>query len=133
MAQGIAVANGLPPDRMPIVSVSKTETTPVTYNDPALAARLRPVLIAALGAGNVVDGQAEMGSEDFGLFALPGHQIPAFFLRLGATDPAKLAESQRTGVPVPGLHSALFAPEPSPTIRTGVIGMSAAVLDLMKK
>ena len=133
MAQGIAVANGLPPDRVPIVSVSKTEITPVTYNDPALAARLRPVLIAALGAGNVVDGQAEMGSEDFGLFALPGHQIPAFFLRLGATDPAKLAESQRTGVPVPGLHSALFAPEPSPTIRTGVIGMSAAVLDLMKK
>jgi hippurate hydrolase len=133
MAQGIAVANGLPPDRVPIVSVSKTEITPVTYNDPALAARLRPVLIAALGAGNVVDWHAEMGSEDFGLFALPGHQIPAFFLRLGATDPAKLAESQRTGVPVPGLHSALFAPEPSPTIRTGVIGMSAAVLDLMKK
>jgi hippurate hydrolase len=133
IAQGVAVANGLPPDRMPIVSVSKTETTPVTYNDPALAARLRPVFIAALGAGNVVDWHAEMGSEDFGLFGLPGRQIPAFFLRIGATDPAKLAESQRTGVPVPGLHSALFAPVPSPTIRTGVIGMSAAVLDLMKK
>ncbi|MGO9097457.1 MAG: amidohydrolase [Bryobacteraceae bacterium] len=133
MAQGMAVANGLPSDRMPVVSVSKTEATPVTYNDPALAARLRPVFIAALGAGNVVDWHAEMGSEDFGLFGLPGHQIPAFFLRLGATDPAKLAESRRTGAPVPGLHSALFAPEPAPTIRTGVIGMSAAVLDLMKK
>lgn len=133
MAQGVGVANGLPPDRMPVVAVSTTETTPVTYNDPALAARLRPVFAAALGAGSVVDGHAEMGSEDFGLFALPGHQIPAFFLRLGATDPAKLAESQRTGGPVPGLHSARFAPVPSPTIRTGVIGMTAAVLDLMKK
>ena len=133
MAQGVAVANGLPPDRVPIVSVSKTETTPVTYNDPALAARLRPVFIAALGIGNVVDWHAEMGSEDFGLFGLPGHQIPAFFLRIGATDPATLAESQRTGTPVPGLHSALFAPVPAPTIRTGVIGLSAAVLDLMKK
>jgi hippurate hydrolase len=64
---------------------------------------------------------------------LPGRQIPAFFLRIGATDPAKLADSQRTGVPVPGLHSARFAPVPSPTIRTGVIGLSSAVLDLMKK
>jgi hippurate hydrolase len=133
IARDVAVANGVPPDRMPVVSVSKTESMPVTYNDPALAARLRPVFIVALGAGHVVDWKAEMGSEDFGLFSLPGHQIPAFFLRIGATDPAKLAESQRTGVPVPGLHSALFAPVPSPTIRTGVIGMSAAVLDLMKK
>jgi hypothetical protein len=51
----------------------------------------------------------------------------------GATDPDKLAESQQTGIPVPGLHSALFAPAASPTIRAGVLAMSAAVLDLMKK
>jgi hippurate hydrolase len=133
MAKGLAVANGLPPERMPIVTVSKTEVTPVTYNDPALAVRLRPVLISALGADKVAGGHAEMGSEDFGLFGLPDHQIPAFFLRIGATDPAELAESERTGVPVPVLHSALFAPVPAPTIRTGVLGMTAAVLDLMKK
>lgn len=133
MARDVAVANGVPPDRMPVVAVSKTGSTPLTYNDPELAARLRPVFIVALGAEQVVVWKAEMGSEDFGLFSLPGYQIPAFFLRIGATDPAELGESQRTGVPVPGLHSALFAPVPSPTIRTGVIGMSAAVLDLMKK
>jgi hippurate hydrolase len=71
-----------------------------------------------------------MGSEDFGLFGLPGRKIPALFLRVGATDPAKLSESQRS---VPGLHSAFFAPVPSPTIRTGVIAMSAAVIELMRK
>ncbi len=133
MAQGVALANGLPPDRAPIVTVSKTEVTPVTYNDPALAARLKPVFVAALGATSVVDWRAEMGSEDFGLFGLPGHQIPAFFLRIGATDPAKLDQSRQTGIPVPGLHSALFAPVPAPTIRSGVLAMSAAVIDLMKK
>jgi amidohydrolase len=135
MALGVATANGVPPDRMPIVTVSKTQVTPVTYNDPALAARLRPVFAAVLGAGKVVDWRTEMGSEDFGLFGLPEdpHRIPAFFLLLGATDPGKLAESQQTGIPVPGLHSALFAPVASPTIRTGVLAMSAAVLDLMKK
>jgi len=135
MALGVATANGLPPDRMPIVTVSKTEVTPVTYNDLALAARLKPVFVAALGAGSVVDWHAEMGSEDFGLFGLPDspNRIPAFFLRIGATDPGKLADSQRSGIPVPGLHSALFAPVASPTIRTGVLAMSAAVLELMKK
>jgi len=135
MALDVATANGLPPDRMPIVTVSKTEAAPVTYNDPALAARLKPIFVAALGDGSVVDWHAEMACEDFGLFDLPEdpHRIPAFFLRIGASDPGKLAESQRTGIPVPGLHSALFAPVASPTIRTGVLAMSAAVLDLMKK
>jgi amidohydrolase len=135
MALGVATANGVPPDRMPIVMVSKTEVTPVTYNDPALATRLRPVFATVLGSGKVVDWHTEMGSEDFGLFGLPDdqHRIPTFFLRLGATDPGKLAESQRTSFPVPGLHSARFAPVASPTIRTGVLAMSAAVLALMKK
>ncbi len=135
MALGVATANGLSPDLMPIVTMSETEATPVTYNDPALAARLKPVFAAALGAGNVVDGHAAMASEDFGLLGLPDspNRIPAFFLRLGASDPGKLAESQRTGIPLPGLHSALFAPVASPAIRTGVLAMSAAVLDLMKK
>ena len=133
MALGVGTANGLPVDRMPIVTVSKTEAAPVTYNDPAVAARLKPIFVAALGAGNVADWHSDMGSEDFGLFGLPGRKIPAFFLRLGAADPAKLSESQRTGVSVPGLHSALFAPVPSSTIRAGVIAMTAAVIELMKK
>jgi len=133
MALGVGTANDLPTDRMPIVTVSKTETTPITYNDPALAARLKPAFVAVLGAGNVADWHSEMGSEDFGLFGLPGRKIPALFLRVGATDPAKVSESQRTGVSVPGLHSAFFTPVPSSTIRTGVIAMSAAVIELMRK
>ena len=51
---------------------------------------------------------------------------------LGAADPVKLAESEKTGVPLPSLHSSLFAPVAEPTIRTGVTAMTAAVLDLMK-
>ncbi len=33
-AEGIAVGYGVPQDRMPIVTVSQTEITPATYNDP---------------------------------------------------------------------------------------------------
>ena len=72
-----------------------------------------------------------MGSEDVGLFSLNG-TIPAVMFRLGASDPGKLAESLKTGVPLPGLHSPLFAPVYEPTIRTGVIAMTALTLDVLK-
>jgi hippurate hydrolase len=74
-----------------------------------------------------------MASEDFGRLGLEGHQIPIVQFSLGAVDPAKMAESKRTGEPLPSLHSSLFAPLPEPTIRTGVKAMTCAVLDLMKK
>ncbi len=34
---------------------------------------------------------------------------------------------------LPSLHSSKFAPVPEPTIRTGIVGMTTAVLELMKK
>jgi hypothetical protein len=34
---------------------------------------------------------------------------------------------------LPSLHSALFAPLPEPTLRTGIKAMTSAVLELMKK
>jgi hippurate hydrolase len=52
---------------------------------------------------------------------------------LGATDPAKLEESRKTGTPVPGLHSSRFAPVPEPTLRTGIKALTVAALELMKK
>jgi hippurate hydrolase len=51
---------------------------------------------------------------------------------LGAVDPAKVLESEKTGKPLPPLHSSLFQPLPEPTIRTGVKAMTVAVLDLLK-
>ena len=75
-----------------------------------------------------------MGGEDFSEYSLPDHSIPAFMFNVGAVDPAKVAESKKPGAPsLPSLHSSKFAPVPEPTIRTGIIGMTSAVLDLMKK
>ncbi len=131
-AEGIAMAGGVPSDRMPVVAIL-SESSPVTYNNPELADRLRAVCVKTLGADNVVKSHAEMVSEDFGLFGLEGHQIPTVMLRLGAVAPEKVAESKASGKPLPSLHSAYFIPQPEPTIRTGVIIMTASVLDLMKK
>jgi len=52
---------------------------------------------------------------------------------VGAIDTDRIANSQKTGVPLPSLHSSLFWPVPETTIRTGVKAMTIAVLELMKK
>ncbi len=130
-ADGIAIGYGVPLDRMPIVTVSQTEITPVNVNDPALAERLRTVAVSTLGADHVEVAQSTMGSEDVGLFSLAG-KIPSVMIWLGAADPDKLAHARGSGVPLPGLHSPLFAPAYAPTITTGVTAMTAMALDLLK-
>jgi len=130
-AEGVAVAYGIPADRMPIVTVSQSEITPPTLNDPKFAARIRGIAEKALGPDHVQEVQPVMGSEDVGLFSLDG-KIPAVMFWLGASDPAKVAESLKTGVQLPGPHSPLFAPVYEPTLRTGVTAMTAMVLDILQ-
>ena len=133
MAQGVAMAGGVPDDRAPIVKVSETEATPPTYNDPKLAARLRGVFEAALGAANVGESKPMMVSEDFGLFGLSGHQIPTVIFQLGAVSAQQIEESRRTGTPLPSLHSSVFYPQVEPALRTGIVATTSAVLELLKK
>jgi hippurate hydrolase len=131
ISKGIAEAAGVPERLAPIVTVSDTEVTPATYNDPALIERVAQSVKRTIGAENVVKAPPVMGSEDFGRFALDGHQIPACMIWLGAVDPAKVAKSRREGTTLPSLHSSLFEPLPEPTIRTGIKAMSSAIMDLM--
>jgi amidohydrolase len=133
IAKGIAAAGGVPRDRAPIVTVLKDEFTPATYNNPELTKRLVPVWKKSLGEKNVEIVDPTMGGEDFSEYSLPDHSIPAVDFHVGAVAPEKIAESKKTGTPLPSLHSSKFAPVPEPTIRTGIVAMTAAVLDLMKK
>ena len=128
-ANGLAEGYGIPADRMPTVKI--VEGAPVTYNDPALAARVQAAAENALGKDLVLVAPSQMGSEDVGLFTLGG-QIPGVMYWLGASDPQKLEESRRTGVPLPSLHSALFAPVYAPAISAGVTAMTGVALELLK-
>jgi hippurate hydrolase len=128
-ANGLAEGYGIPEGHMPIVSM--TESTPATINDAAMAERVRAAAIAALGKERVGEAKAVMGSEDVGLFTLDG-KIPGVMYWLGAADPDKLAESRKTGVPLPTPHSALFAPDYAPAITTGVAAMTALAMDLLR-
>jgi len=133
IAKGCAAAAGIPPDMAPIVSVSKDLVTPATYNNPELTKRLVAAWRKSLGDGNVEMVDPTMGGEDFSEYSLPDHSIPAVDFHIGAVDPAKIAEFKKEGKELPTLHSSKFAPVPEPTIRTGIVAMTAAVLELMKK
>jgi amidohydrolase len=130
-AQGVAVSAGVSDDRSPIVIVLEDESTPVTYNDPALTARVKAALVGALGAANVYDEEPVMGAEDFGVFGLSDHKIPTVMFWLGAMNPAKLAETQVSGNFLPGLHTSRFEPVPEPTLRTGVFAMTSVAIALL--
>ena len=101
------------------------ESTDTVYNDPALAERLRPVLETALGKQNVEKTGPISFSEDFSYFVDAG--VPSLFMRLGGADPAKLAEANRTNVPLPSNHSSYFAPDVEPSLR-GAIEAEVSVL-----
>ncbi len=133
IAKGIAAAGGVPPDRAPIVTVSKDQFCPATYNNPELTKRLVAVWKNSLGNENVKIVDAVMGGEDFSEYSLSDHSIPAVNFHIGAVEPAKIAEYKQAGKELPTLHSSKFAPVPEPTIRVGIIGMTSAVLELMKK
>ena len=74
-----------------------------------------------------------MGGEDFGEYGRTEHKIPIFMFDIGVVAREEFEESKRTGKPLPGLHSALFAPAPEPTLKTGITAMTAAVLELMPR
>ena len=131
IAKGCAAAAGVPADRMPIIEIQK-DGLPATYNNPDLTKRLVAVWKKALGDGNVDIVDPTMGGEDFAEYSLPDHSIPAVDFHIGAVDPEKIAQYKREGKELPTLHSSKFAPVPEPTIKVGIVGMTSAVLELMK-
>jgi len=79
VAQHVAAAHGahVHTDKVPM-----EHGYPVTVNDPALTARMRPSLEKAIGADKVIEPSLTMGSEDFSYFA---NQVPGMFFFVGAT------------------------------------------------
>src|SRR5215471_4743542 len=132
MAAGVTASAGLPPDRAATVTVLEDESTPAVYNDPAQTETVKATLVKTFGAENVFDIPRVMGSEDVGVFALPNHEIPLTYFRLGAMDPTKLAAAEAAGKRLPGGHTSRFEPLPEPTLRSGVTAMTSVALSLLQ-
>ena len=130
LTENLGRAAGLATDKLPVVSV-KDEFTPVAYNDPNLAARLKTVFESSIGAQNVWEKDPVMGGEDFGRYGQVPPKIPSLIFWLGAVEANRYAEAEANKISLPSLHSAEFAPAFKPTIDTGVQAMTAAALELL--
>ena len=121
IAMGIAAAAGAP---APTVKI-KEDPTPSLYNDPVLTERLVKTFKSVFGKENVVSRKPEMIGEDFARYGRTKEQIPICMFRLGAM-------GQNQGEEPPSLHSSRFAPAAEVAIKTGVIAMTTAALELFE-
>ena len=94
--------------------------------------RLRPILMAAMGSAVVREGEPLMTSEDFSEYGWVEPRIPSAQIWLGAVDPDDYAKTVDKST-LPGTHSPKWAPDAEPTIKTGIMTLTLAALNLMAK
>ena len=116
----------------PTVTVDAGEFTPALVNESKLTRKTTGLFKEILGADKVFERPPVMGGEDFSRYGKGG--IPIFLYFLGTLPPERVADARRDGgTPLPSLHSDKYFPVPEPSIRTGVLTMTMAVLNLIGK
>ena len=111
----------------------ESDFTPSTFNDPKLADRVMNAIGQKIGKRNVEETLPVMGGEDFGRYHRTSHEIPGLIFWLGAVKPSTFKKAQNSKIPLPSLHSPIFAPDPGRTIDTGVKAMTAAAIELFEE
>ncbi|MGD8326986.1 MAG: amidohydrolase [Sphingomonadales bacterium] len=129
IARGQAISAGLSEDKYPIVTL-RNEGTPSTFNTPELVDTVLPAIANAIGSENLVEVDPVMGGEDFSEYGRTEDKIPSFIFWLGAVNNQTYAQLMKEGKTLPSLHSPFFAPDPKPTITTGVNAMTQAAIHL---
>lgn len=116
----------------PDVVIREDEYTPAAYNDPELAEAAAGVFRKVLGDKHVSRTEPVMGGEDFGRYS--AHVgVPGLLFWVGAVERGLYEASKRPGGPcLSPIHSSTFAPDPEPTIRTGVRCMTSLALSLLE-
>ena len=109
----------------PAPEIRIAEGTKAVINDPAVVATAEKALKAAFG-DKLRQTPPNTTSEDFSEFA--GAGVPSMMFNIGVYEPERWTAANKSGTPLPGNHSPLFAPVPKPTIQTGITAMTLAVL-----
>jgi amidohydrolase len=109
----------------PAPDIMLTEGAKAVMNDPALVATAEKVLKVAFG-DKFRTSPPGTPSEDFSEFADSG--VPSMMFNIGVYEPERWVAANNSGTPLPANHSPLFAPVPKPTIETGIMAMTLAVL-----
>ena len=113
----------------PIIRVDPAHFTPALENNSDLTRKTVALFRQVLGEEKVLPRPMSMGGEDFSQFVRAG--IPGFYFHLGTADPKLWEEVRRGGPALAGTHTDAYYPIPEPTIKTGVLSMSWAVLSIL--
>jgi len=127
ISRGVAIAAGLPEEKMPEV-VFLPAYTPANYNDPELVASMRASATKVIAAENVREEEAQMIGEDFSLYGRTAHDVPTVLFWLGTVPDHRIQSGD-----LPGLHSPFYYPEPAKTLEAGVAVVSQSMLDLFNQ
>lgn len=124
-----AAAAGMTGELAPEVTLG--DRADATVNTPALTARVRDALRGRFGVPRVLDVPPSMAAEDFGQFSagFPGVESTIFWV--GAVKRSTWDAAQGDVRRLPSLHNARFAPDPEPTIATGVAALTTAALAVL--
>jgi amidohydrolase len=122
ITEQVAAAHGAP--KTPEIKIDP-EYCPAQYHDPNLAERMGVVFRRVLGEGHVRTMPPVMGGEDFGRFG-KRFGVPSLQYWVGAVEPSKM------GAEIPPLHSSKWAPAAEPALKTALLTMAAAALDLLR-
>ena len=131
IVRGLGIAAGLPENKMPNVLV-KDEYTPALYNDPEFSIKVLNFIRNEIGKDNVVEISAVMGGEDFARYGRQDPRIPSLLFWLGGTSKENWKKYLNDEIDMVSIHSPFFAPDPEPTITTGIRAMTASALGLLK-
>lgn len=125
ICRGVAIAAGLPEDKMPEVTIPDTYT-PANYNHPDLVDKMTAAAGKVIGEENVVYAEPQMVGEDFARFGQTEEKVPTVLFWLGTVPSSRLESGD-----LPGLHSPFYYPTPEKTIETGVGVMTQSLLDVL--
>lgn len=128
IAEGEAIAAGMPKDKMPVVTV-QDENTPSAFNSDPLTENMMAIFRKRFGEDRVRKVAPSMAGEDFSRYRLadPDH-VQSLLFWVGALPRSQWDAVKGDVTQLPTLHSPLWAPDPEPTIGTAVEAMTTAAL-----
>jgi amidohydrolase len=129
--KGAGIAEGLPEDEWPRMILNENTRVASVYNDPELGERVRGTFERVLGEVNVHETLPFMYGEDFGEYNHAMPDIPGILFGVGSIPPDDMEAAEAGLKNIPTTHSPLYLPDLEPTLRTGILTMSSAIIDLM--
>ena len=131
IAQGEAIAAGVSGDALPVVELAK-ESTPSTFNSPALVDRFLKLMAAQLGKDRLMEVDPVMAGEDFGRYRLHDPSIQSLIFWVGGVPWSQWERYQGGGASLPSLHSPQWAPDYAAVIQTASDALTTLAVDLFR-